>query len=128
MRVEHEVWTIQIARWRLAQQLDIPLLDITAKSGVPAFAPDWESLMAYKRGEVGPAEYAERYYHKVIPTVSQYPHQWERFLHKPRLALACYCKSGDFCHRHLFASLLVTYLQQQGRQVNFLGELTPTQS
>lgn len=111
--------------WRYARYLNIPVVDITAKSGIQAFAPHWHDLMAYKRGEMGNEEYSRRYYDKVIPTLRNSPEEWEILTKNHTYALACYCRPGDFCHRHLFGMLTVTYLQQLGHTVQFQGELVP---
>lgn len=119
------IFTIQISMWRYARDLNIPLVDITAKSGIKTFAPHWDDLMAYKRGEMDNEEYSRRYYEKVIPTLRTKPQDWEILSKNKTYALACYCRPGDFCHRHLFAMLSVTYLQTQGHVVEFKGELYP---
>jgi hypothetical protein len=122
---DYWVFTIQISRWRYARDLNIPMIDITAKSGIQTFAPNWEDLMAYKRGEVDNHEYSIRYLKKVLPTVQTHPDDWEILRRHKTFALACYCKSGEFCHRHIFSALVVTYLQSLGEQVQFKGEMIP---
>lgn len=122
---EYWIFTIQVPMWRLARDLNIPVIDITAKSGIKAFAPHWEDLMAYRRGEMDNREYSLRYYEKVIPTLRMAPKEWEVLTKHKTFALACYCAPGSFCHRHLFAMLGVTYLQTLGHSVEFQGELVP---
>lgn len=120
---DYWIWTIQMARWRLPRELGIPLMDITAKSGIQAFAPTWENLNAYKRGEMSEFEYSRRYFDKVIPTLSTHPQEWAKLEHSKNLTLACYCQAGRYCHRHLFAVLATTYLQSKGHRVLFMGEM-----
>ena len=120
---DYWVWTVQISRWRLARDLYIPMVDITVKSGIPTFSPTWENLMAYKRGEMTKTAYAQAYFQKVIPTVQSEPQAWADLTQHKNIALACYCRAGDFCHRHLFAGLYITYLQSLGHKVLFMGEL-----
>jgi len=120
----YRVYTVQMSNWRLARDIDIPTIDITAKSGIPTFAPYWDDLMAYKRGEMSNEEYSHRYYEKVIPTILTDPQDWEVFAQHKRFALVCYCRPGDFCHRYLFAMLCVKYLECLGHRVEFEGEIT----
>lgn len=121
----HWIWTIQLSRWRYARALNIPIFDITVKSGIKEFAPEWDVLMAYKHNEIDFNEYTELYHRKLIGNLNIDLPQWDRFLSQPNIALACYCNAGAFCHRYLFANLLANYLQQRGRTVLFQGELIP---
>jgi uncharacterized protein YeaO (DUF488 family) len=122
---EHWIFTVQMGLYRYARDMNIPLVDITAKSGIKEFAPDWDFLLAYKNGEISVTEYTRRYHAKVIGNLEQDKTLWECFLHQPTIALACYCKAGDFCHRYLFTNLLTHYLQQNGKIVIYQGELLP---
>lgn len=121
------LWTIQISNWRLAREKDIFLLDITAKSGIQAFAPSWENLTAYKAGLMSQSEYTSRYYDKIISSAEININSWYRFAEKDSVALACYCRAGEYCHRHLLAPLVIACLQDLGHQVIFHGELLPVQ-
>lgn len=120
-----EIWTVQLARWRLVRQLGLALLDITVKSGVKAFAPDWEFLMAYKRGEIDQAEYTRLYLERMEESKRRFPKTWEGLATHPKVALACYCQAGAFCHRLLFRDLMEQHLKDQGLDVTLQGELTP---
>ena len=44
-----EYWTLQMGKWRLAKSRNIEVIDITAKSGIAAFAPDFALVMQYKQ-------------------------------------------------------------------------------
>lgn len=117
------LWTIQLSNWRLAKQQDVFLLNTTAKSGLQPFAPEYSNVMAYKRGELTEQEYTVRYWEKMQLSQQQYPKHWARLKHYPRVAVACYCRAGAFCHRHLFVELAKTYLEQAGHTVILKGEL-----
>lgn len=122
----YAIWTIQIGRWRYARDMNIPLVDITVKSGIQAFAPTWENLSAYRAGTMDKREYAQRYYEKVLEGFKTDQREWAALEVRRNMAFACYCKSGDFCHRHLFAPLYIAYLQSLGRRVQFMGEMEPS--
>ena len=115
-----------MSNWRIAKDNGIPMLDITVKSGLQAFAPTWENLRLYKSGLMSQQEYTRRYYDKVLAPCSQMSEDWRVLCENKEFALACYCRAGEYCHRHLFAVLAVTYLQNQGHQVQFMGELLAT--
>jgi len=115
-----------MSNWRLAKDKGISMLDITVKSGLQAFAPTWENLRLYKAGQMSQQEYTRRYYDKVLSLNAGMNESWRVLSQNKEFALACYCRAGEYCHRHLFAVLAVTYLQNQGHQVQFMGELLAT--
>jgi hypothetical protein len=120
-----EVWTIQIAQWRLAQQLDITLIDTTVKSGNPAFSPTWEMVSAYKNGCIGEEEYSIHYNILIREKWITHRNAFEEVLALPKVALACYCKAGDFCHRHLLKRAFSKIASQRGIPFIDHGELAP---
>lgn len=122
---DYWIFTIQMSRWRYARDLNIPIIDITAKSGIETFAPAWDNLKLYKQGQMSDWEYSLRYYSKVIPTTDSKSSDWSLLKKNKTFALACYCKPGEFCHRHLFSVLAATYLQSLGNRVVQMGELVP---
>lgn len=119
----YHIWTTQMSMWRLVKEYEIAFIDITVKSGILSFAPTWDNLRAYKAGLVSKEEYTRRYYEKVITSSDYNVGDWQRLVQNKRMAFACYCRSGDYCHRHLFSPLAITYLQNLGHQVVFHGEL-----
>ncbi len=119
------IWTIQMGKWRAARDAGIDLLDITAKSGVSAFAPEMQNVLAYKRGEISDEDYTVLYVNRMQRTKEEQPAQWERLKEMKRVALACYCRKDHFCHRHIFANLMQDYLAENGIPSQLQGELTP---
>lgn len=90
-----------------------------------AFAPDFANVMAYKRGEMSEAEYTVQYKHRMRQSLSTEPEKWEQLKEHKEVALACYCASGQFCHRHLFADMMARYLEKEGFKVVQMGEVLP---
>lgn len=117
------VWTVQLARHRLAKTLGIKLYDITVKSGIQEFSPTWDMLRAYKSGQMPASEYERLYVQKVKPTLESHPELWAEFMKEKNIAIACYCTTGAFCHRLIFTNLLKQYLCSQGKEVVSKGEL-----
>jgi uncharacterized protein YeaO (DUF488 family) len=116
---------MQLAQWRLAKQREISLLDITAKSGILAFAPNFQLVMDYKRGQISEAEYTKHYAEKMEHSKEYYPQRWATLSHYRAVALTCYCPAGQFCHRHLFAKIMEEFLHKQDIPVKQMGELLP---
>jgi len=123
MNQKVQVWTIQIAKWRVAKQRDIFFLDTTAKSGMAAFAPDFSDVMRYKRGEMDEEEYTRIYIERMEQSKIRYPLRWESLVKRPRIAFACYCKPGQFCHRHLFLDIVEKHFAPLGYEITRMGEL-----
>lgn len=119
----YNIWTMSISNWRLARAQNIHLLDITIKSGIEAFAPSWDSLLSYKAGNLSQEEYTRRYYDKVIGSSNKNTESWRLLTENKSVAFSCYCRVSQFCHRHLFAPLAITYLQDHGNEAIFHGEL-----
>jgi len=118
-----EIWTTSLSRWREAERLQIPLLDITAKSGIKAFAPDYKLVMDYKANLITEAYYEQKYIERMRSSFSLYPDIWSTLKNKPQVALACYCGAGKYCHRHVFKILMEKYLNSVGYSVVQKGEL-----
>lgn len=125
MSTEYQLWTTQMSGWRLAQAQNIAFIDITVKSGIYLFAPTWDNLLAYKRGELNTVDYTDRYLAKVAATVQTHPEAWSELARNQNMVFACYCKAGDFCHRHIFTTMMARYLQTTGNRVQIMGELLP---
>lgn len=82
-------------------------LDITE---IKILAPSEDLLRKIKSGEIDETEY-EKIYRKDMERFD-FNRVWETFEQiseingKRDLVLLCFEKSGDFCHRHIFASLM----------------------
>lgn len=117
-----KVWTIQMSKWRLARDKDIYFLDITAKSGMLAFAPKFSDVMAYKRGELSEEEYTRIYLERMEESKRLFPLKWSSLAKRPQIAFACYCKAGVFCHRHLFVDIVEKHFSLEV-EILRMGEL-----
>ncbi len=124
MSSEIHIWTIQIAKWRVAKAQEIFFLDITAKSGHKAFAPHFRDVLAFKQGLVSEEDYTKLYLDRMYASQDTNWKAWRSLKNHPRIAFGCYCRAGTFCHRHLFTDLATTYLEQSGYEVVQEGELT----
>jgi hypothetical protein len=120
-----ELYTVQMSQWRLVKKRNIKFADITFKSGIFYFAPDARNVMAYKTGTMSEEEYTKEYLAKMEYSLKLYPKAWGHLKTHPKIAFACYCKPGAFCHRLLFTELVKNYLQQNNYTVVVRGEILP---
>lgn len=118
-----DIYTIQMAKWRVAQAKDIPLLDTTVKSGVSAFAPSWSMVLGVKGQTLSEEAYRAEYIALMRQSWVEQRAEWEKLLSMESVALACFCKPGIFCHRHLLKEIVVAFLEQRNLPYNDCGEL-----
>lgn len=121
------IWTLQLAKWRLAKQKGFHAVDITVKSWRKEFAPDWDFLMAYKasaQDATAEREYTIKYLYKLERLLDADAEVLVSLLRHEDLVLMCYCPAGKFCHRHLLANKLQEVGMMFGIVVELCGELT----
>lgn len=120
-----EIWTMQLGQWRKARARDIHVLNITAmgSGGIDAFAPDPDEVTRYKRGETSEDDYTDLYLARMKRTKILQPEKWAQLNKMERVAVACYCRRGVFCHRHLFTPLMKENLVERGYEVVLHGEI-----
>lgn len=123
-----KLFTIQVGKWRLAKDRDIKMMDTTVKSGYNLFAPTWDMVLAHKRGPedgMTDEEYSKLYREMLVRSWKTRRKEWMNFLEDDDVyALACYCKAGNFCHRHLLIRFLEQLCKQLGLPFEYYGELT----
>lgn len=119
-----EVYTIQMSQWRQAKALDVELLDITVKSGDKRLAPTWGALLSYKDGSISEEDYTDRYVRLMNNSYKTHPALWESLLSKRKVALACYCRAGGFCHRYILTKLIESLAKQHDVAMTYMGEIT----
>ena len=118
-----EVYTIQMARWRSLKETDITLIDTTVKSGYRFLAPTWDMVQGIKRGTLPEEDYTVQYLAGLDRSVLKAPDLWADLLTFPKIALACYCSSHTFCHRHILAKYLKDYAESCNVTIKLGGEL-----
>lgn len=118
-----KAYTVQMARWRKVKEMGIPFLDTTVKSGVRVFAPSWAMVSAWKDGRYSEETYKALYRRRMRRSMTEVPEAWERVLKAPQVALACYCKAGCFCHRHLLVDLFEELAKEKNIPFERGGEI-----
>jgi hypothetical protein len=122
-----DLFTIQIAKWRLARNRDIVFMDTTVKSGFSIFAPTWDMVMGHKLGQISDEEYKKLYYAKMNASwknEKERPQWLDVIQSKEPIAIGCYCAPGKFCHRHLLKEIFEKLCAARGIPFFYYGELT----
>lgn len=119
-----QLYTVQLAQRRLAIKQDIPLLDITVKSGDPVFAPTWEMVLEYKSGRLSEMEYTRLYSEMMRKSWTINRSRWLEVCQMEQVAISCYCTNGIFCHRHLLRGFFERVCRGQGIPFEYKGELS----
>ena len=118
-----KLYTMQLGQWRKAKAAGIPLLDVTVKSGDARLAPTWGLLAAYKAGEVNNEQYTVAFKETLRVRYKDDYARWLEIANMESVALACYCKGGEFCHRLLLVDMLAGFCKQHQIPFEYLGEL-----
>lgn len=118
-----ELFTAQLAQWRTVQQLNIPYLDTTIKSGLRYFSPTWEMVSGYKKKIITEEEYSAQYLELMAGSQVKVPKAWEKLFTYDQLCIMCYCRSGHFCHRHLLKDLIKDYAIEHNLSFSYGGEI-----
>lgn len=123
-----ELYTVQLSQWREVGKRGLLLLNTTVKSGQREFAPTWEMVIGIKKGTLTPEEYTEQYKALMQESLREHSAYWERLLHEPNLAIACYCRPGVFCHRHILADIFERECERRGIPFIRRSEILPDPS
>lgn len=118
------VHTIQIAQHRLVKNTPIEFIDTTVKSGVKLFAPSWHIVLAHKNGTITDQEYTTVYRSMMAESYKNNKEQWLSYCNKSNpVALACYCKAGVFCHRHILKGYFEAVCKHHNIPFQYAGEI-----
>lgn len=121
-----KLYTIQISSWRKAKALNIPFIDVTVKSGNKAFSPSWEILSRYKNNpnkEEREDIYIPEFTAHMRESYKNNKEEWLNLLNQDEVAIACYCKQGDFCHRLILVDFFEKVCKIHGISFEYKGEL-----
>ena len=118
------IYTIQVSvTRRLGLTHDPNYLDITVKSGEPAFAPTWKMVMGVRQGKITEEEYTRQYYGLMRQSYRENRGRWEEVLGLEKVVLACYCRPDTFCHRYLLKDMLEKCGAEYAGEIRSLDDL-----
>lgn len=115
------IWTFQLSHWR---SLTIPYVDTTVKTGLHAFAPTWDMVLGVKSKNLSEEHYRALYIDLLRQSWKVNRLEWENILNLEEFALGCYCKPGEFCHRHILKEAIIKIYEQRNIEVIDCGEFT----
>lgn len=123
-----KIYTVQMAKWRKVKEQGVELIDTTVKSGLAAFAPTWEMVLRIKAATEENRELEEKIYTVAYNRLMRLSYgndrqAWLDLLGKESIAIACYCKEGVFCHRHLLIKYLLAVAKSNGIEATYEGEI-----
>jgi hypothetical protein len=119
-----KVRTVQLARHRLATSFGYVVVNTTAGSNASHFlSPSWELVEGYKSGTLDNRQYRDAYIKLMRKSYVERKEEWLSLLRKPRFAVACYCKSGVFCHRLIAVELLQAVANKHNIPFEYEGEI-----
>lgn len=120
--------TLRISTSRIGHKAadDEMVVDVTVKTGLKTFAPSWDMVMGYKNGTMTKERYAELYTIMMEKNWDNNRSEWMRLINHAAennkvVVLCCYCKTGDFCHRHI----LKRFLAEKAETVGYHGVVLP---
>lgn len=123
-----KLYTTQLAQWRYVKDCNIPLVDITLRSGLEWLAPTPQLLYDYKVQEKMGSDYSAEYttiFYNIMR--ERYVADARRFIDfinaHPVVCFACYCGAGKFCHRHLLVDIFRKICVSQNIPFEYVGEL-----
>lgn len=120
-----KLYTLQIAKYKLAVNERLLMYDTTVKSGGDSpFKPTWEIVLGHKKGEITNEQYTEKYYQLMRESFKTRRKEWFDFLSQERAVIACYCPKECFCHRFLLVDILEKVAKSKNIPFTYLGELT----
>lgn len=119
-----DLYTVQLAQWRKVKARDIPLVDVTLKSGLSWLAPTAQILYPYKAGQLSDQGYTEQYYALLRQRYHDNPQPFIDFIHQDVVCIACYCTPGHFCHRHLLVDIFRKLCVRHSVIFNYHGEIS----
>lgn len=118
-----KLWTVQMAQHRLVKEMGIPLVDITVKSGDHTFAPYGWALKEIKADRMEEAQYTKLYLQKMLDSLRSNRERWIELCSMEEVAIACYCRAGDYCHRLLLREYLERFCRNNGIEFQYMGEI-----
>lgn len=118
-----ELYTVQMAKWRECKKLDIEFKDITIMTGDSIFAPTWGMVKGHKSGRLTDHDYVNEYRELMTFSYRNHKEEWLDLLRSDKVAIACFCKAGSFCHRRLLVSMLDLVARTHQIEFKYIGEL-----
>jgi hypothetical protein len=98
-------------------------MDITIKSGIEMFAPNWLMVARLKKGNLSKENFDQQYRFIMKRRIKARPEIFKEILELDEFVIKCYCLAGEFCHRYLFTSILKDLAEFWALPFEYIGEI-----
>lgn len=119
-----QLFTIQLAKWRLLEHTDVELINVTLATGERWMAPSPYLLASYKGKRCTQAEYQAEFLRLCRERWHADRKPWLRVARKHRVAFACYCPKDCFCHRLELIPVYEGICHKHDIPFEYCGEVT----
>lgn len=120
------LYTMSLSRHHLIKDYDIKILDTTVKSGNKLFAPNWGIVTGIKQGKINAEQYCDVYWDMMRKSFLNNFEGWMEYINtRKSVALACYCPSGTFCHRHELKDMFLLIAEEYNIPLTYICEIIP---
>lgn len=118
--------TFQLAKHKAVRRKVSTCIDITVGSGNRAFSPTWDILMDYKNKKHDNPEdtYTQRFTEHMRYSYLTNKVEWMTLIKHDEVAIGCYCRPGEFCHRLLLVDILEKVCKANSIAFEYIGEIT----
>lgn len=120
--INMKLYTVQISQWRKVPP-DIEFFSVALKGGNKEFAPTWDLLSRSKSGVSDSEQYTREFIPLMRISYKENQDSWKSLINKDKVAIACYCRNGNFCHRYLLVSILKSICDKHGIEFEYCGEI-----
>jgi uncharacterized protein YeaO (DUF488 family) len=120
------IYTAQMSKHKKAKILGFTFIDTTVKTGIQAFAPTWDMVLKFKKGELDWDTYTQLYLDMMRSSWKENPIDWKNLMQHECIVLGCYCTdiSKEQCHRFLLRDMIKAIGKRYQIEVIDRGELT----
>lgn len=117
-----KLYTVQIAQWRKIPE-GVEFFSVALKGGHKEFAPSWDLLSRSKSGVTDSLGYTGEFIPLMRESYKVNRNSWVDLINKDKVAIACYCKAGCFCHRVLLVDILKSVCEKHKIEFEYCGEI-----
>lgn len=122
-----DLYTVQLGKWRKCKEQGIELVNTTVKNGSAVFAPTWPMVTGIKKmtgaKPLDEEEYTVLYLDHMRESFRDNKEEWLKLFEHEKVAIACMCPEGKFCHRLLLVDCFKAIALKYKLNFNYCGEV-----
>lgn len=120
--INMKLYTVQISQFRKVPP-DTEFISIALKGGLKEFSPTWDLLSRSKSGLASPEQYTSEFYPLMRKSYQENRDSWVDLINKDKVAIGCFCRNGNFCHRYLLVDIIKKVCEKHGIEFEYCGEI-----